>query len=176
MRFATVRNLGLRIRDSSPHFLSYPNTKMKTPITTLLISAAAVVTSMAADVTIEMTGNDQMQYDKKAITVTEGDKVTIKLKHIGKLPKAAMGHNVVILKPGSAMPAFAMKCAPAAANDYIPQDAESKALIVAHTKMIGGGEETEVTFTAPAAGEYPYLCTFPGHFGVMNGKMTVEGK
>lgn len=149
---------------------------MKTLITTLLVSLSTAVTAMAADVTIEMTGNDQMQYDKKAITVTEGDNVTIKLKHVGKLPKAAMGHNVVILKPGTAMPAFAMKCAPAAANDYIPQDAESKALIVAHTKMIGGGEETSVTFTAPAAGEYPYLCTFPGHFGVMNGKLTVKAK
>lgn len=149
---------------------------MKTLITTLLVSLSTAVTAMAADVTIEMTGNDQMQYDKKAITVTEGDNVTIKLKHVGKLPKAAMGHNVVILKPGTAMPAFAMKCAPAAANDYIPQDAESKALIVAHTKMIGGGEETSMTFTAPAAGEYPYLCTFPGHFGVMNGKLTVKAK
>lgn len=149
---------------------------MKTLITTLLVSLSTAVTAMAADVTIEMTGNDQMQYDKKAITVTEGDNLTIKLKHVGKLPKAAMGHNVVILKPGTAMPAFAMKCAPAAANDYIPQDAESKALIVAHTKMIGGGEETSVTFTAPAAGEYPYLCTFPGHFGVMNGKLTVKAK
>ena len=136
-----------------------------------------MVPSLAEDaVTLEVTGNDQMQYDKKELTVTEGQKVTIKFKHIGKLPKAAMGHNVVILKPGTAMPAFAMKCAPAAANDYIPEDAESKALIVAHTKMIGGGEETSVTFTAPAAGEYPYLCTFPGHFGIMNGKMIVKAK
>lgn len=150
---------------------------MKTLITSAFLFAAALVPSFAEEaVTIEMTGNDQMQYDKKEITVTEGQKVTIKLKHIGKLPKAAMGHNVVILKPGTAMPTFAMKCAPAAATDYIPQDAESKAMIVAHTKMIGGGEETSVTFTAPAAGEYPYLCTFPGHFGIMNGKMTVKAK
>ncbi|MBK1827983.1 azurin [Haloferula rosea] len=150
---------------------------MKTLITSLFLFAAAMVPSLAEDaVTLEVTGNDQMQYDKKELTVTEGQKVTIKFKHIGKLPKAAMGHNVVILKPGTAMPAFAMKCAPAAANDYIPEDAESKALIVAHTKMIGGGEETSVTFTAPAAGEYPYLCTFPGHFGIMNGKMIVKAK
>jgi len=150
---------------------------MKTLITSFFLLAAAMVPSLAQDaVTLEVTGNDQMQYDKKELTVTEGQKVTIKFKHIGKLPKAAMGHNVVILKAGTAMPAFAMKCAPAAASDYIPQDEESKGLIVAHTKMIGGGEETSVTFTAPAAGEYPYLCTFPGHFGVMNGKLTVEAK
>ena len=144
-----------------------------------LILALSLVgaSAMAADaVTIDLTGNDQMQYDKKAIEVVTGQKVTINLKHIGKLPKAAMGHNVVILKPGSALPAFAMKCAPQAANDYLPQDEESKAMMVAHTKMIGGGESTSVTFTAPEPGAYPYLCSFPGHFGVMQGVMTVKAK
>jgi azurin len=150
---------------------------MKKFILTFLTLAATAVGAAAQDaVTIEMTGNDQMQYDKKEITAVEGQKVTIKFKHIGKLPKAAMGHNVVILKSGTQIAPFAMKCAPAAANDYIPQDEETKSLIIAHTEMIGGGEETEVTFTAPAAGEYPYLCTFPGHFGVMNGKFTVTAK
>ncbi|MCH7225463.1 plastocyanin/azurin family copper-binding protein [Haloferula sp. A504] len=150
---------------------------MKKFILTFLTLAATAVGAAAQDaVTIEMTGNDQMQYDKKEITAVEGQKVTIKFKHIGKLPKAAMGHNVVILKSGTQIAPFAMKCAPAAANDYIPEDEESKSLIIAHTEMIGGGEETEVTFTAPAAGEYPYLCTFPGHFGVMNGKFIVTAK
>lgn len=150
---------------------------MKKFILTFLTLAATAVGAAAQDaVTIEMTGNDQMQYDKKEITAVEGQKVTLKLKHIGKLPKAAMGHNVVILKPGTQIAPFAMKCAPAAANDYIPEDEETKALIIAYTAMIGGGEETEVTFTAPEAGEYPYLCSFPGHFGVMNGKFIVTAK
>ena len=41
---------------------------------------------------------------------------------------------------------------------------------------LGGGEETEITFTAPEPGEYPFLCTFPGHFGIMNGKFIVKAK
>ncbi|MDE0837988.1 MAG: plastocyanin/azurin family copper-binding protein [Kiritimatiellae bacterium] len=40
--------------------------------------------------------------------------------------------------------------------------------------MLGPGEEDVVTFTAPAAGTYNYLCTFPGHYAVMNGVMTVK--
>lgn len=150
---------------------------MKTLLICLASSlAASLGTVTAKDVKLEIAGNDQMQYDKKELTVTAGDDVTLTLKHTGKLPKAAMGHNVVILKPGSALPDFAMKAASAAANDYIPQDEELEKLIIAHTKMIGGGETTSITFTAPEAGEYPYLCTFPGHFAIMQGKLIVKEK
>ena len=48
--------------------------------------------------------------------------------------------------------------------------------MVAHTKLLGGGESDEITFTAPAAGEYPFICTFPGHFAIMQGVMTVKAK
>lgn len=143
----------------------------------LPILALAAGAALAADpVTLELTGNDQMQYNKNALEVVTGQEVTIHLKHIGKLPKAAMGHNVVVLKQGTELPAFAAKCAPAAATDYIPQDEESQKLIVAHTEMVGGGEETSVTFTAPEPGVYPYLCTFPGHFAIMQGKLTVKAE
>ena len=125
---------------------------------------------------MELSGTDQMQFDKKELTVTEGDNVTLKFKHTGKLPELAMGHNVVILKPGSPLPVFSAEAAKAKDNDYIPQDEKSKAMMVTHTEMLGGGEETEITFVAPAAGEYPYLCTFPGHFALMNGKLIVKAK
>ncbi len=150
---------------------------MKILLISLITLAATALGATAQDaVKLEITGNDQMQYDKKELTVTEGQKVTLTLKHIGKLPKAAMGHNIVILKTGTEIAPFAMKCAPAAATDYIPQDEETKKLMIAHTDMVGGGESNTITFTAPAAGEYPYLCTFPGHFGLMTGKLIVKAK
>ena len=58
--------------------------------------------------------------DKKAFEVTTGQKVVLTLHHTGKLPKTAMGHNVVILKPGTTPPTFAMKAMTAAATDYVP--------------------------------------------------------
>jgi len=141
-----------------------------------IFTAALIPAAFASEAKIEIDSNDQMQYDKKAFEVVEGQKVTLTLTHSGQLPKVAMGHNVVILKPGTSVPEFAMKCAPAAATDYIPQDAETKALIIAHTKMLGGGEKDTITFTAPAPGEYPFLCSFPGHFAMMQGVMTVKAK
>jgi azurin len=146
-------------------------------IATLAVAAMVPATALTAgEVTIKIDSNDQMQFDKKAFEVVEGQKVTLILTHSGQLPVAAMGHNVAILKPGTNIPEFAMKCAPMAANDYLPDDEESKKLIIAATKMLGGGETDTITFTAPAAGEYPFLCTFPGHFAMMQGVMTVKPK
>ena len=150
---------------------------MKTIITYLpAIIALGIFTTAPAEeaVTLEITGNDLMQFSTKELKVKSGQEVTLKLKHTGMLPKAAMGHNVVILQAGVAMAAFATKSMTAAATDYLPEDEESKNQILVATKMLGGGEETEIKFTAPAAGEYAFLCTFPGHFAIMNGKLIVE--
>lgn len=141
-----------------------------------LLSVALFQNASAQDAKVEITGNDQMQFSTKAFEVTEGQKVVLSFKHIGQLPAIAMGHNLVILQPGTAVPTFSAKCAPAKDTGYIPQDAESKKEMVAHTKMLGGGESDEITFTAPAAGEYPFICTFPGHFAIMQGVMTVKAK
>ncbi|MGE9268557.1 MAG: plastocyanin/azurin family copper-binding protein, partial [Verrucomicrobiales bacterium] len=79
-----------------------------------------------------------------------------------------------ILKAGQVPAQFAMKAMSAKDNEYIPVAEADAAAILAHTKLLGPGEEDSITFTAPEAGEYPYLCSFPGHFGVMNGVMTVK--
>lgn len=136
---------------------------------------AEVKKEAAATTTLEISGNDVLQFDVKELKVKAGEKVKLKLKHSGALPKAAMGHNVVVLKAGEDIAAFATKAISAgAAADYIPSDEESTKKVIVATKMLGGGEETEVEFTAPEAGEYPFLCTFPGHYAIMNGKLIVE--
>lgn len=142
----------------------------------LILAALFAAPCAFADTKLELTGNDQMQFSAKTLEVTTGEKVTLSFKHIGQLPVVAMGHNVVILKPGTSIPGFSAKCAPAKDHGYIPQDAESAALMVAHTKLIGGGESDTITFTAPEPGAYPYICTFPGHFAIMQGVLTVKAK
>ena len=51
-----------------------------------------------ADQKITISGNDLMQFDIKEFSVTAGEKVELEFKNIGKMPKIAMGHNLVILK------------------------------------------------------------------------------
>lgn len=119
---------------------------------------------------VVLLANDSMQFNTKEIRVKGGEKVTLNLVHTGRMPKASMGHNFVLLKKGVDMPAFANKALAAVDTDYIPEGDE----VIAHTNVIGGGESTSVTFDAPEPGTYQFLCTFPGHFAVMNGTFIVE--
>jgi azurin len=122
---------------------------------------------------LEVTGNDQMQYDKKDLSVAaDCTQVQLTLKHAGKLPKEAMGHNWVLVKAAdlTAVANAGMSAGPA--NNYI-QAGDKR--VIAHTKTIGGGESDTVTFpTAGLAGQsLMYLCTFPGHNALMRGTFKV---
>ncbi|WP_349294193.1 MULTISPECIES: azurin [Gracilimonas] len=121
------------------------------------------------EVTIE--SNDRMQFDLSEIKVEAGQTVVLTLKHVGKLPKAAMGHNWVLLKQGVDIQTFGAAASKAAGNEYIPEGTDD---VIVHTKLIGGGQETTIEFTAPEAGTYDYICSFPGHYALMKGKLIVE--
>jgi azurin len=122
-------------------------------------------------VEIVIESNDQMKYNLSEIKVKEGQTVKLTLKHVGKLPVQAMGHNWVLLKKDVDMKAFAAEAMKARANDYIPENTND---VVVNTDLIGGGQETTIEFTAPAAGEYDFICSFPGHYALMKGKFIVE--
>ncbi len=150
--------------------------KMKNWIITIAAVCVALP-AFAEEKKIEISGNDQMQFSTKALEATAGDTVTLTLTHTGKLPKVAMGHNWVLLHKDVKLPEFAMKAMKAADTDYVPTDEATKKEVITHTKLLGGGETDTITFTAPEeAGDYPFLCTFPGHFAVMQGIFTVKAK
>lgn len=138
----------------------------------ILFLVAFAGTALAQD-TVEITieGNDKMQFNLDEIKVKEGQTVKLTLKHVGKLPKAAMGHNWVLLTQGTSIQEFGAKAAKFAANEYIPEGTEN---VIVHTDLIGGGEETTIEFTAPKAGTYDFICSFPGHYAMMKGKFIVE--
>ncbi len=122
-------------------------------------------------VEITLNADDAMKFDKNEITVSAGQTVVLTLNHTGKQPATAMGHNFVLLTQGTDMATFATAAMAAKDNDYIPTDASS---VIAHTKIIGGGESDTITFTAPEKGTYDFLCSFPGHYSVMKGKFIVQ--
>mgnify|MGYP001160567152 FL=1 len=127
------------------------------------------------DQTVTISGNDTMQFDVKTFEVKAGSKVKIVLKNIGVVPKIAMGHNIVILKKGITAFAFGQKALGAGANATNGLPDSIKSDVLAHTKLIGPGETDTVVFTAPKeSGSYEYVCTFPGHFALMRGVMTVK--
>ncbi|MDO5667816.1 MAG: azurin [Alcaligenaceae bacterium] len=143
--------------------------KLKTLALTALFAFAAAP-AMAAECTIEIEGNDAMQYNTKEIEVSKScDEVTLNFKHVGNLPKAAMGHNVVISKAADAQAIATEAAAAGPAKDYLNEEDER---IVVYTKMLGGGEETSITFEPSIfedGQEYNFFCSFPGHFAIMRG-------
>lgn len=119
--------------------------------------------------------NDAMQFSTKALTIPKSCKAfTVTLKHSGKLPATAMGHNFVVTRTAdlAGVAADGMK-AGAAANYVKAGDAR----VVAASKVIGGGQSTTVSIPVGKlkAGEaYSFVCTFPGHSSIMRGTIAVK--
>lgn len=124
--------------------------------------------------TIEITGNDMMKFDITEIEATAGESLIVSLKNIGKIPKAGMAHNFVLLKKGVDAQAFSMAAMMAGASEYIPVDRKDE--IIAYTGMAGPGETVKIRFTVPEEpGTYVFVCTFPGHYlAGMKGVLTVK--
>ena len=95
------------------------------------------------------------------------------LKTTGVMPKIAMAHNFVILKPGTDTGAFVSASA-LSRPDFIAPALKAQVLVA--TPIAGAGESVSTDFTAPAKpGQYTFICTFPGHFnGGMKGLLVVK--
>ncbi len=134
--------------------------------------AAAPVDGVKA---VVITADDTMKFNVTEIRAHVGEKIRVTLKNIGRMPKQAMGHNWVLLVPMPDGGVLALAQAAAArAPEYVPADAGR---IIAHTKLLGPNESDTVEFSAPdAPGEYPFICTFPGHAALMKGKLIVAPK
>ena len=113
---------------------------------------------------------EAMSYDKKEFTVTAGKTVELIFEN-----PDAMQHNLVIGKPKS------LEIIGKAATKMITQkDALQKSYIpnipqiIASTPLVNSEGSYKLTFKAPdVVGDYPYVCTFPGHWSIMNGVMKV---
>lgn len=132
---------------------------------------AAVVSNCAT----EIEGNDAIQYNVGSIAVPAScSEFTITLRHVGQLPVAAMGHNVVISRTDDMQAVAADGLAAGADANYVKA---GDARIVANTKMVGGGESTSVTFNTSKlkdGGPYSFFCSFPGHIVTMKGTISVD--
>jgi azurin len=138
----------------------------------LLLGAPAQAAKLCK---LEISGNDMIQYDKKQLKVAaDCTQVELTLSHSGKLPAASMGHDWVLVKADDMQAVASDGLAAGAANNYVKKD---DARVIAHTKVVGGGESTSVTFAMSALKKgqsYKYMCTFPGHNALMNGDFVIE--
>ncbi len=109
-----------------------------------------------------------MTYDKKELTVPAGAEVHLTFKN--NATSSVLAHNWVLVNTGTEASVAAAGLKLGEAAGYL--DVRDKD-VLANTPLAKPGETTEVTFTAPDAGKYPYICTFPGHYMMMKGVLTV---
>jgi azurin len=121
---------------------------------------------------VEIAGTDQMSFDKKEIVIApDCTSVELTLKHTGKMTAAQMGHNWVLTNTADVAAVANDGMMAGVANDYIKK---GETRVIAHTKIVGGGQSTAVTFPTSKlkkGGAYTYFCSFPGHSGIMRGTL-----
>ncbi len=124
--------------------------------------------------TVEIVGTDDMKFSLTAIPAKRGEQLRVRLVSKGTMPKIAMAHNFVVLQKAVSQVKFITAGATSRATDFIPPDMKDQ--VLAATAMAGPGETVEVTFKVPnVAGDYPFVCTFPGHFQAgMRGMLNVK--
>jgi plastocyanin len=117
----------------------------------LLAACGGDDTPEASALTFE--GTDELRFNPATASVPAGSEVTVTFNNVG-----ALEHSWTLV-----------------ANDTDTATVtDAEAIISASTGVVGGGGSDTVTFTAPAAGTYKYVCTIPGHAVNMVGTLTVQ--
>jgi len=148
-------------------------TTMTRYLTAALLLAAAGMAQAACNFEVEV--NDSMQFQiKEMVAEASCESITVTITHAGQLPASSMGHNWV-LSNASDYQAIAMEGLNAGLeNDYIKPGDER---VIAHTKIVGGGETDTISFSPSGmepGGDYMFFCSFPGHWAVMYGDFVLK--
>lgn len=122
-----------------------------------------------AEFTIE--ANDAMQFNLDRMEVKAGQTVRVTLKNVGSMPIDQMGHNWTLLKSGVEPATYGGAAMQHKEEGYQVPGSDD---VIVTTSLLGPGEEETVEFTAPSTGIYKYICTFPGHYGMMKGTFLVR--
>lgn len=112
---------------------------------------------------------DNLYFDHKDLQAKAGQTIKVVYKN-NSSAASNMVHNWVLVKPGTEQQVANDSMSAGDAKNWVAEGAN----VLAHTKVAKSGEIVSIIFTAPAAGDYPYLCTFPGHATTMKGTLHIK--
>lgn len=125
---------------------------------------ASVATEVARVVELRTTGID-LAYSVGEIVAKSGETLTIRyINDSDGLP-----HNVVLVRGEEDIRPVGIAALRAHATEYIPASESER--IIAYSELAQSGEVVEFTFEVPPPGVYPYICTYSGHFTMMQGRL-----
>jgi azurin len=143
----------------------------------VLLAGLGLLTTLSAradSCALTVEANDLMRFNQNTLQVSSScSEVQVTLKHVGKLPRTAMGHDWVLAKTANVTAIVNAGVAAGLARNYL-QSGDSR--VIAATPVIGGGESATVTVAMSAlqpSGDYTFFCSYPGHAAIMRGKFIV---
>jgi azurin len=156
----------------SPHRMIHSGDTVMLRNLFVAISIYLASSSAFAACSVDIVGNDAMQFDLTSIEVPKSCKeFTVNLSHSGTLAKSIMGHNWVLATTSDFQAVANEGMATGLDQDYL---VAGDRRVIAHTAVIGGGESTSVSFAVSAltdGGRYTFFCSFPGHWSLMKGTL-----
>ena len=108
---------------------------------------------------------DALEFDASSLSATAGSEVELTFSN----GSALFEHNWVLVRPGTKDAVATRGTANPTTGWIQPDDPD----VIANTKLVSAGQTGTISFTAPAAGTYQFVCTFPGHNGTMFGDFEV---
>ena len=115
------------------------------------------------------TRGDQMAFDQEKLEVNSGSQITLRFKNAAS--PNGMVHNAVVVKSSDAT---AVGLDAIASNNPATWLKPNDARVIAATKLVKGGDSSDVVFDAPSPGNYVIICTFPGHHTLMQTVLVVK--
>ena len=126
---------------------------------------STIASQGSSDTTITIRASSStLEFNPARVAAKAGSRIRIRLVNDGTLP-----HNLVVPKKDDDIDALALAAYQAGETGYVPLDMKDK--LIGWTALASPGESVEVTFVVPTAGEYTYVCLFPGHANSMLGTL-----
>jgi azurin len=107
-------------------------------------------------------------YDVKELNVKAGKKIKLTFANTDVMP-----HNLLVTKPGKAdavINAAILMGAAGFEKGFIPTSED----VLHHTKLLDMSKEETLEFILPTPGDYPFVCSFPGHGILMRGVLKAK--
>lgn len=127
------------------------------------LPAKSVTVADGDTLVIKSVGAD-LSYDVTEINAKAGTELTIEYINESNMP-----HNVVFVNSEADINPVGIAALQALDTDYIPMNMEES--MFGWTELARPGETVYLTVTVPDPGTYPYICTYPGHFTMMQGRL-----
>jgi len=138
-----------------------------------ILTAMSNESVSANECSLEVTTGDNLAYSVSEISLPSNcEEVAVTFKHLGSLPAAVMGHNLVIAKTSDLQPIQDDANKAGMAGGWLMAD---DARVIVSSKIIGGGESTELIIKSSSLSsseQYSFFCTVMSHSAVMRGPIS----